>query len=127
MEYKFYLFFLPNQVKFSINEAMTLADLLALQLHQVEEDVRSIVDKAVKELGTEKVVSSGSLLLHWACSIHWHVSWLRAKSSCHSCVNMCFLGQDTDSFYATVKKGFDPVEAENYNRNRFFFFLNGCT
>uniref|UniRef100_A0A8C4MX33 Dynein axonemal heavy chain 11 n=1 Tax=Equus asinus asinus TaxID=83772 RepID=A0A8C4MX33_EQUAS len=44
-------------VKFSINEATTLADLLALRLHQVEEDVRSIVDKAVKELGTEKVIA----------------------------------------------------------------------
>lgn len=52
-------FFVPNQVKFSINEATTLADLLALQLHQMEEDVRSIVDKAVKELGTEKVLSLG--------------------------------------------------------------------
>ncbi|EPY83258.1 dynein heavy chain 11, axonemal [Camelus ferus] len=44
-------------VKFSINEATTLADLLALQLHQVEDHVRSIVDKAVKELGTEKVIT----------------------------------------------------------------------
>ncbi|KAB0340770.1 hypothetical protein FD754_022843, partial [Muntiacus muntjak] len=44
-------------VKFSINEATTLADLLALQLHQVEETVQSIVDKAVKELGTEKVIT----------------------------------------------------------------------
>ncbi|ELK12575.1 Dynein heavy chain 11, axonemal [Pteropus alecto] len=44
-------------VNFSINEATTLADLLALQLHQVEDDVRSIVDKAVKELGTEKVIT----------------------------------------------------------------------
>uniref|UniRef100_A0A8C9AK17 Dynein axonemal heavy chain 11 n=1 Tax=Prolemur simus TaxID=1328070 RepID=A0A8C9AK17_PROSS len=43
-------------VKFSINEATTLADLLALQLHRVEDDVRKIVDKAVKELGTEKVI-----------------------------------------------------------------------
>ncbi|KAK2096213.1 Dynein heavy chain 11, axonemal [Saguinus oedipus] len=41
-------------VKFLINEATTLADLLALQLHSVEDDVRRIVDKAVKELGTEK-------------------------------------------------------------------------
>ncbi|XP_074223450.1 dynein axonemal heavy chain 11 isoform X1 [Camelus bactrianus] len=44
-------------VKFSINEATTMADLLALQLHQVEDHVRSIVDKAVKELGTEKVIT----------------------------------------------------------------------
>lgn len=49
--------FLPNQVTFSINDATTLADLLALQLHRVEDDVRDIVDKAVKELGTEKVPS----------------------------------------------------------------------
>ncbi|XP_035866411.1 dynein heavy chain 11, axonemal isoform X1 [Phyllostomus discolor] len=51
-------------VNFSINEATTLADLLALQLHRVEDDVRSIVDKAVKELGTEKVITEISLT--WA-------------------------------------------------------------
>ena len=62
-------FFLPNQVKFSINEATTLADLLALRLHQVEEAVRSIVDKAVRELGTEKVVSFGCFFLPWANSV----------------------------------------------------------
>ncbi|KAL4669500.1 hypothetical protein H8959_008054 [Pygathrix nigripes] len=44
-------------VKFLINEATTLADLLALQLHRAEDDVRRIVDKAVKELGTEKVIN----------------------------------------------------------------------
>ncbi|KAG8514707.1 Dynein heavy chain 11, axonemal, partial [Galemys pyrenaicus] len=44
-------------VKILINEATTLADLLALQLHQVEDEVRSIVDKAVRELGTEKVIT----------------------------------------------------------------------
>eukprot|EP00061_Rhincodon_typus_P015039 g42491.t1 len=32
-----------------------LADLLALKLHRVEDEVRNIVDKAVKELGIEKV------------------------------------------------------------------------
>ncbi|KAL1791277.1 dynein heavy chain 11, axonemal [Sigmodon hispidus] len=42
-------------VKFSINDTTTLADLLALQLHRVEDDIRDIVDKAVKELGTEKM------------------------------------------------------------------------
>ncbi|XP_045053259.2 dynein axonemal heavy chain 11 isoform X2 [Desmodus rotundus] len=51
-------------VNFSITEATTLADLLALQLHRVEDDVRSIVDKAVKELGTEKVITEISLT--WA-------------------------------------------------------------
>ncbi|XP_038934021.1 dynein axonemal heavy chain 11 isoform X4 [Rattus norvegicus] len=47
-------------VRFSINDSTTLADLLAVQLHQVEEDVRDIVDKAVKELGTEKVITDVS-------------------------------------------------------------------
>ncbi|KAM8981229.1 dynein axonemal heavy chain 11 isoform 1-T1 [Sarcophilus harrisii] len=44
-------------VKFSINEGTVLADLLALQLHKVEDEVQSIVDKAVKELGTEKILT----------------------------------------------------------------------
>ncbi|XP_062979874.1 dynein axonemal heavy chain 11 [Elgaria multicarinata webbii] len=43
-------------VQFSITEETTLADLLALKLHKVEDDVRNIVDKAVKELGTEKIL-----------------------------------------------------------------------
>ncbi|XP_066487525.1 dynein axonemal heavy chain 11 [Tiliqua scincoides] len=43
-------------VQFSITENTTLADLLILKLHNMEDDVRSIVDKAVKELGTEKIL-----------------------------------------------------------------------
>lgn len=35
----------------------TLADLLRLNLHCFEEEVRGIVDKAVKEMGMEKVLS----------------------------------------------------------------------
>lgn len=33
----------------------TLGDLLELQLHRVEEEVKNIVDKAVKEMAIEKV------------------------------------------------------------------------
>nr|XP_021498287.1 dynein heavy chain 11, axonemal [Meriones unguiculatus] len=47
-------------VRFSVSDATTLADLLALQLHRVEDDVRAIVDKAVKEMGTEKVIAEVS-------------------------------------------------------------------
>ncbi|KAG8139083.1 hypothetical protein E2320_001864 [Naja naja] len=43
-------------VPFSITEDTTLANLLALNLHNVEDDVRNIVDKAVKELGIEKIL-----------------------------------------------------------------------
>lgn len=35
----------------------TLADLLQLNLHCFEDEVRAIVDKAVKEMGMEKVLS----------------------------------------------------------------------
>lgn len=37
-----------------------------MQLHRVEDDVRDIVDQAVKELGTEKVPYSGTGLCHGA-------------------------------------------------------------
>ncbi|MGH0148390.1 UNVERIFIED_CONTAM: hypothetical protein FKN15_039512 [Acipenser sinensis] len=44
-------------VKFTMNDDTTLTDLLALQLHRVEDEVRNIVDKAVKEMGIEKVLT----------------------------------------------------------------------
>lgn len=39
-----------------MSEQTTLADLLALNLHEVEDDVRNIVDKATKELSMEKTL-----------------------------------------------------------------------
>ena len=44
------------QVKFIMNDDTNLADLLALNLHNFEDEVRGIVDKATKELGMEKVL-----------------------------------------------------------------------
>lgn len=38
-----------------MGEATTLGDLLELQLHRVEDEVKNIVDKAVKEMAIEKV------------------------------------------------------------------------
>ncbi|XP_075070448.1 dynein axonemal heavy chain 11 [Mixophyes fleayi] len=46
-----------TKVQFSMTEHTTLSDLLALQLHKVEDEVRNIVDKAVKEMGTEKILT----------------------------------------------------------------------
>lgn len=43
------------QVKFEMSDETTLADLLQLDLHKYEDEVRNIVDKAVKESGMEKV------------------------------------------------------------------------
>ncbi|XP_031749733.1 dynein heavy chain 11, axonemal [Xenopus tropicalis] len=44
-------------VRFVMNEETVLGDLLALQLHKVEDEVKNIVDKAVKEMAIEKVLS----------------------------------------------------------------------
>ncbi|KAM3917468.1 dynein axonemal heavy chain 11-like [Leptodactylus fuscus] len=43
-------------VRFIMNEETVLGDLLVLQLHRVEDEVKNIVDKAVKEMAIEKVL-----------------------------------------------------------------------
>lgn len=40
---------------FSVTDNTTLGDLLALNLYLFEDDVRTVVDKAVKEMAIEKV------------------------------------------------------------------------
>uniref|UniRef100_A0AAY4DT71 Dynein heavy chain 11, axonemal n=1 Tax=Denticeps clupeoides TaxID=299321 RepID=A0AAY4DT71_9TELE len=47
-------------VSFVMGEATRLGDLLELHLHRVEEEVKNIVDKAVKELGIEKITQTWS-------------------------------------------------------------------
>uniref|UniRef100_A0A2K5SD28 Dynein axonemal heavy chain 17 n=1 Tax=Cebus imitator TaxID=2715852 RepID=A0A2K5SD28_CEBIM len=47
-----------TQVKFKMSEETTLADLLQLNLHNYEDEVRNIVDRAVKESGMEKVLKA---------------------------------------------------------------------
>lgn len=39
-----------------MGENTTLSDLLALNLHECEEEVKNIVDKAVKEMSMEKIL-----------------------------------------------------------------------
>ena len=39
-----------------MDENTTLSDLLSLNLHEYEDEVRNIVDKAVKEMSMEKVL-----------------------------------------------------------------------
>uniref|UniRef100_A0A674HTA8 Dynein axonemal heavy chain 17 n=1 Tax=Taeniopygia guttata TaxID=59729 RepID=A0A674HTA8_TAEGU len=47
-----------TKVQFTMSEDTTLADLLQLNLHKFEEEVRGIVDKATKESGMEKVLNA---------------------------------------------------------------------
>ncbi|CAK8695850.1 unnamed protein product [Clavelina lepadiformis] len=53
-----------TKVRFSMDETTTLADLLMLNLHNFEDEVREIVDKAVKEMGMEKTLRE--LDITWA-------------------------------------------------------------
>ncbi|KAI9536522.1 hypothetical protein NQZ68_032317 [Dissostichus eleginoides] len=46
-----------TQMDFTVTDSTTLGDLLALQLHLLEDEVRNIVDKAVKEMAIEKIVT----------------------------------------------------------------------
>uniref|UniRef100_A0A672ZPD5 Dynein, axonemal, heavy chain 11 n=1 Tax=Sphaeramia orbicularis TaxID=375764 RepID=A0A672ZPD5_9TELE len=46
-----------TQMDFTLTDNTTLKDLLGLQLHLFEDEVRTIVDKAVKEMTIEKVVT----------------------------------------------------------------------
>ncbi|NXA28829.1 DYH17 protein, partial [Ibidorhyncha struthersii] len=47
-----------TKVNFTMSEDTTLADLLQLNLHKFEDEVRGIVDKALKESGMEKVLNT---------------------------------------------------------------------
>ncbi|XP_022236556.1 dynein beta chain, ciliary-like, partial [Limulus polyphemus] len=53
-----------TKVTFIMDENTTLANLLGLNLHEFEDEVRNIVDKAVKEMGMEKVLKE--LDITWA-------------------------------------------------------------
>ncbi|KAJ8974478.1 hypothetical protein NQ317_016132 [Molorchus minor] len=45
-----------TKVRFVMDDSTTLNDLLELKLHKYEEDVKNIVDKAVKEMAMEKLL-----------------------------------------------------------------------
>uniref|UniRef100_A0A8B9NMP8 Dynein axonemal heavy chain 17 n=1 Tax=Accipiter nisus TaxID=211598 RepID=A0A8B9NMP8_9AVES len=47
-----------TKVNFTMSKDTTLADLLQLNLHKFEDEVRGIVDKAMKEAGMEKVLNA---------------------------------------------------------------------
>ncbi|MBN3282111.1 DYH17 protein, partial [Polyodon spathula] len=61
---------MATQVKFVMSEKTTLDDLLKLNLHNFEDEVRSIVDKAVKESGMEKTLKE--LDSTWSTMVFGH-------------------------------------------------------
>ena len=46
-----------TRVQFIMSDDTTLADLLSLNLHNFEDEVHNIVDKACKEMGMEKLLA----------------------------------------------------------------------
>lgn len=51
-------------MKFTVDDETSLKDLLALQLYKIEDEVKTIVDKSVKEMSMEKTL--GELSHTWA-------------------------------------------------------------
>ena len=47
---------IATRVNFSMSEDTTLADLLYLNLHNFEDEVHNIVDKAIKEMAMERML-----------------------------------------------------------------------
>lgn len=64
-------------MKFTLDEKTTLADLLSLNLHKFEDDVHTIVDKAVKEMSMEKVLRE--LNTTWASMEFEHIKHPRTN------------------------------------------------
>ena len=62
-----------TKVQFDMNCETSLADMLNLNLHKYEEEVSNIVDKAVKELAMEKMISDLAVTwkdMNFECDIH---------------------------------------------------------
>lgn len=64
-------------MRFNLTESTTLADLLSLNLHEYEEEVKNIVDKAVKEMSMEKILHE--LNNNWAVMEFEHEIHQRTK------------------------------------------------
>ncbi|VVC32244.1 Hypothetical protein CINCED_3A002285 [Cinara cedri] len=66
-----------TNVKFSIEQSTTLNDLLSLNLHKYEDDVKTIVDKSVKEMSMEKSLKEFTEI--WSTMQFEYVSHPRTK------------------------------------------------
>nr|XP_021499024.1 dynein heavy chain 9, axonemal [Meriones unguiculatus] len=70
-------------VSFTMDQDTTLAHLLQLQLHHFEDEVRGIVDRAVKEMGMEKTLKElqttwASMQFHYEPHARTHIPLLQS-------------------------------------------------
>ena len=85
----------------------TLADLLALNLHEYEEDVKSIVDQAVKEMSMEKVLKE--LDATW--------SGMQFEKETHPRTN-CTVIRASEELIETLEENQVHCNAEKYTYNK---------
>ncbi|XP_044574110.1 dynein beta chain, ciliary [Drosophila ananassae] len=73
-----------TQVKFSMDDSTTLKDLIDLNLHEYEEEVKNIVDKSVKEMAMEKQlrdIAAAWATMEFGTEIHERTSIKLLKAS----------------------------------------------
>lgn len=103
------------QVRFKMDNSTTLADLLDLNLHKYEEDVKNIVDKAVKETMMDKTLKD--LDLTWGSFIFEYDYHERSDLN---------LLRASEELIETLEE--NQVQLQNLLGSKFIgFFLNEVT
>lgn len=97
------------QVKFVMTDQTTLADLINLNLHHFEEEVKTIVDKSVKEMAMEKTLKE------------LEITWknMEFEKQIHARTNTTIIGT-TEELIETlendqVKNGFTCLQSQMQN------------
>ncbi|KAM9302491.1 LOW QUALITY PROTEIN: dynein axonemal heavy chain 11 [Morus bassanus] len=91
-----------TEVRLLVAEDTTLTDLLGLQLHEVEDEVQSIVGDTVKELGTEKVA-------HHLTKLFGNTADLRFQENIEESVNTALGMCRTEKEYVPFSEGCGTV------------------
>eukprot|EP00061_Rhincodon_typus_P007759 g29768.t1 len=99
-----------THVTFTMDDSTTLADLLKLNLHNFEDEVRGIVDKAVKEMGMEKVLKE----------LHTTWSTMEFQYECHSCTSVPLLKSD-EELIETLED--NQVQLQNLMTSKYIAFF----
>ncbi|KAJ8736094.1 hypothetical protein PYW08_006750 [Mythimna loreyi] len=103
---------LPREltVRIVMDMNTTLADLLALNLHECEEEVKNIVDKAVKEMSMEKVLKD----------LHTTWSHLEFEQEVHS-RTQCTLLRASEELIETLEE--NQVQLQNLITSKFIAYF----
>ncbi|CAH1732929.1 unnamed protein product [Aphis gossypii] len=99
-----------TKVKFVMDQGTTLAELLALNLHECEDDVKTIVDKAVKEMSMEKMLRE--LQTTWAAMEFYQETHSRTG---------CSLLRASEKLIETLEE--NQVQLQNLMTSKFVAFF----